>query len=89
MPLHQPLVPCWPRTEEDPMHSILLPILRVAPFPPIDVGRLRNTGGHVPQSWTEACAQLRSTSGLLGALVGNNHPVILAYRRLLRMYERM
>jgi hypothetical protein len=56
---------------------------------PSDVGRLRNTGGYVPQSWTEARAQLRSTSGLLGALVGNNHPVMLVYGRFLRMYERM
>jgi hypothetical protein len=32
---------------------------------------------------------LRSTSGLLGTLVGNNHPVILSYGRFLCVYERM
>jgi hypothetical protein len=53
---------------------------------PIDVGRLHNTGGYVPQSWTETCAQLRHTSSLMGTLVGNNHPVILAYGHFLRMY---
>jgi hypothetical protein len=56
---------------------------------PSDVGRLRNTVGYVPQIWTEARTQLRSTSDLLDALVGKNHSVILAYGRFLRMYERM
>jgi hypothetical protein len=56
---------------------------------PIDVGQLWNTSGCVPQSWTKARAQLHSPSGLMGALVGTNHPVILAYGRFLRMYERM
>jgi hypothetical protein len=55
---------------------------------PRDVGRLRNICGYAPQRWTVSRAQLRSTSGLLGALVGNNHPVILAYGRFLRMYKR-
>jgi hypothetical protein len=56
---------------------------------PSDVCLLRNTSGYVPQSWTEARAQLCSVSGLMGALVGINHPVILAYGRLKRMFERM
>jgi hypothetical protein len=56
---------------------------------PSDVGRLRNTGGYIPQIWTDYRAQLCSTSGLVGAVVGNNHPVILAYGRFLCMCESM
>jgi hypothetical protein len=41
------------------------------------------------QNWTEARDQIWSASGLMGALVGNSHPVILAYGRLFCMYERM
>jgi hypothetical protein len=76
-------VPCWQLTEEgvaDPDSSAIAPS---------DDGRLRNTGGYVPQSWTKARPQLRSTSGLMDALVGNSRPVVLAYGQFLRMYEHM
>jgi hypothetical protein len=56
---------------------------------PSEVARLRNASGYIPQSWSEARTQLRSVSGLLGALLGDAHPVILAYGRFLRLYDRI
>jgi hypothetical protein len=56
---------------------------------PGEVYRLRNLSGYLPQGWTETRTQLRSTRGLLGALMGNLHPVVLAYGHLLHLYERL
>jgi hypothetical protein len=56
---------------------------------PGEVSRLRNISGYLHQGWTEACTQLRSTRGLLGALMGNLHLVVLAYGRFLHLYERL
>jgi hypothetical protein len=55
---------------------------------PSEVSRLRNISGYLPQGWTEARTQLRSTRCLRIALIGNSHPVVLAYGRFLRLYER-
>jgi hypothetical protein len=54
---------------------------------PGDVRRLRNVNGNI-SSLTKAWAQLRSTSGLFGALVGNGHPTVPIVGRFLRMYVR-
>jgi hypothetical protein len=56
---------------------------------PGEVSRLRNLSGYLPQGWTEARAQLRSARGMLSALMGNSHPVVLAYGCLLQLYERL
>jgi hypothetical protein len=56
---------------------------------PSEVSRLRNLSGYLPQGWTEARTQLRSTRGMLGSLMGNLHPVVLAYSRFLQLYERL
>jgi hypothetical protein len=56
---------------------------------PSEVERLRNLSGYIPQGWTEAQTPLRSTRGVIGALMGNAHPVMLAYGRFLRLYERL
>jgi hypothetical protein len=53
------------------------------------VTRLRNLRCYTPQGWTEVRTQLRSTRGILGALMGNAHPVVLAYGRFLQLYERL
>jgi hypothetical protein len=42
-----------------------------------------------PPSWSETRTQLRSVSGLLGALLGDDHPVLLAYGRFLCLYHCM
>jgi hypothetical protein len=56
---------------------------------PGEVSRLRNLSGYLPQVWTEARTQLRSARGMLGALMGNSHPVVLAYGRFLQLYESL
>jgi hypothetical protein len=56
---------------------------------PSEVSRLRNLSGYLPRGWTESRTQLRSTRGLLGTLMGNSHPVVLAYGRFLHLYERL
>jgi hypothetical protein len=56
---------------------------------PGEVSRLRNLSGYLPQGWTEARTQLRSTQGLLGALMRNLHPMVLAHGRFLHLYERL
>jgi hypothetical protein len=56
---------------------------------PGEVSRLRNLSGYLPQGWTEARSQLRSARGMMGALMGNLHPVVLAYGRFLQLYERL
>jgi hypothetical protein len=56
---------------------------------PSEVSRLRNLSGYIPQGWSEARTQLRSARGLLGALLGASHPVVLAYGRFLRLYDRL
>jgi hypothetical protein len=56
---------------------------------PGEVSRLRNLSGYLPQGWTEARTQIRRTRGLLGALMGNSHPVVLAYGRVLHLYDRL
>jgi hypothetical protein len=56
---------------------------------PGEVSRLRNLSGYLPQGWTEARTQLRSARGMMGALMGNSHPVVLAYSRFLQLYERL
>jgi hypothetical protein len=56
---------------------------------PSEVAHLRNLSGYTPQGWTEAHTQLWSTRGMLWDLMGNAHPVVLAYGRFLRLYERL
>jgi hypothetical protein len=56
---------------------------------PGKVGRLWNVNGYIPISGTKARTQLRSASGLFGALIGNGHPAVLAFGRFLQMYERI
>jgi hypothetical protein len=56
---------------------------------PSEIASLRNSSGYIPQSWSKARTQLRSVSGLLGALLGDAHLVLLAYGRFLRLYDRM
>jgi hypothetical protein len=56
---------------------------------PSEVAHLRGASGYPPQSWSEAPTQLRSISGLLGTLLGDAHPVLLAYGRFLRLYDCM
>jgi hypothetical protein len=56
---------------------------------PGEVSRLRNLSGYLPQEWTEARTQLRSARGMMGGLMGNSHPVVLAYGRFLQLYERL
>jgi hypothetical protein len=56
---------------------------------PGEVSRLHSLSGYLPQGWTEAHTQLRSTRGLLGALMGNSYPVVLAYGRFLHLYEQV
>jgi hypothetical protein len=56
---------------------------------PSEVSRLRNLSGNIPQGWSEARTQLRSVRGLLESLLGGSRPVVLAYGRLLRLFERL
>jgi hypothetical protein len=56
---------------------------------PGEVPRLRNLSGYLPQEWNEARTQLCSTRGMFGALMGNSHPMVLAYSRFLQLYERL
>jgi hypothetical protein len=56
---------------------------------PCELSRLRNLSGYTPQDWTEARTQLRSAHGLLGALMGNSHPVVVAYGLFWRLYEQL
>jgi hypothetical protein len=51
--------------------------------------RLCNASGYIPRSWSEARTQIRSVYGLLGALLGDARPVLLAYGRFVRLYDRM
>jgi hypothetical protein len=54
---------------------------------PSEVARLRNLSVYIPQGWMEAHTQLQSTQVMTGALMGNAHPVVLAYGRFFRLYE--
>jgi hypothetical protein len=56
---------------------------------PSEATHLHNISGYIPQGWTEDQTQLRSTRRMLGALMGNSYPVVLAYGRLLRLVERL
>jgi hypothetical protein len=55
------------------------------PIGPGEVSWMRNLSVYLPQGWTEARTQLRSARGMLGALVGNSHPVVLAYGCFLQL----
>jgi hypothetical protein len=56
---------------------------------PGDVSRLRNLSGYIPQSWMEARTQLHSSQALMGALLGVEHPLVEAFGRFLRQYDRL
>jgi hypothetical protein len=56
---------------------------------PSEVSRLQNLSGYLLQGWTEAHTQIRSTRGLLGDLMGNSHPMVLACGSFLHLYERL
>jgi hypothetical protein len=56
---------------------------------PGDVSRLRNLSGYTPQSWMEARTQLHSSQALMGALLGVEHPLVGAYGRFPRQYDRL
>jgi hypothetical protein len=56
---------------------------------PGDVSRLRNSSGYIPQSWMEARTQLHSSQALMGSLLGVDHPLVGAYDRFLRQYDRL
>jgi hypothetical protein len=53
-----------------------------------DTQRIRNQKGYLPVDWMEARAQIMCTLALLGALCGNEHPVLTAWCSMLRQYER-
>jgi hypothetical protein len=42
-----------------------------------NVPRLQSTQCYSPQWWIEARLQLRGAGGILGALLGTHHPVVL------------
>jgi hypothetical protein len=56
---------------------------------PGDVSRLRNLSGYIPQSRMEDRNQLHSSQALMGALLGVEHPLVGAYGRFLRQYDRL
>jgi hypothetical protein len=56
---------------------------------PGDASRLRNLSGYIPQSWMEARTQLHSSHALMGALLGVDRPLVGAYGRFLRQYDRL
>jgi hypothetical protein len=56
---------------------------------PGEVGWIRNVDGYIPTTWTEARGQLHSMRGLMGALLGHDHPTLVVYCSFLRMYDRM
>jgi hypothetical protein len=63
--------------------------LETSAIAPVDVPRLRNLQGYLPHGWIEAGYQLSSACGLLGALLGPEHPVVQAYLRFLTKYGRL
>jgi hypothetical protein len=56
---------------------------------PSEVAHLRNLSGYIPHGWTDGRTQLRSIRGLCGAPMRNADPVVMAYRRFFRLYERL
>jgi hypothetical protein len=56
---------------------------------PGKVTHLQNLSGYIPQIWNQALSQLLGMQDLMGALLGNPHPVVGAYGRFLRRNSRM
>jgi hypothetical protein len=56
---------------------------------PGDAGKLRNPKGYVPVLWPEARSQLKSTLPILASVLGIEHVVVVAYRRMLTKFDRM
>jgi hypothetical protein len=54
-----------------------------------DIQRLRNQKGYLPANWMEARTQIRWTLALLGALCGDLRAVPVAWRSMLRQYEKV
>jgi hypothetical protein len=54
-----------------------------------DTQRLRNHKGYILANWVEARVQLRCMLGLLGALLGDDPEVTLAWIPMLRGYEKV